>query len=396
MPIKLFYSLRVDQQCNSFFVYFHCNRHRLQQLERESEALDQSFQAYLRRQQMSKQQMNDDASKIWENYTLSKAALARFDRIEDKHNITTALQPKLTDTMKVDYVLNSTFYDDVDIQEVLKDLNEIKLLKSPRFDKNEAFPSKNGIFTFKAEKNELKSQKNGRKENQLERQTKVENRMRETQKLLAKPSIILEEPIEPIPEKPIIARTVAVATEPKVQQQIKKPESIADSNFKAKPLKTNGLAVASNHESITKPKDSIEFEKLLNSEKTTQNEEINEKSSNVKEIPGALTNGHSVDKQAIDPKENGSISDLKSRTNEVITAVTATEPSKPEPIEKVPIIAKENGSEKMTSAPSMTNGFAKKLTTFMPIVSDSDSAEISEQISIGQQRLIKSPEDFWI
>lgn len=377
-------------------------------MERESEQLDQSFQAYLRRQHISKQQMNDDASKIWENYTLSKAALAQFDKIEGKHNIATALQPKLTDTMKVDYVLNSTFYDDVNIQEVIKDLNEIKLLKSPRFNKNEAFPTRNGIFTFKSQKNEFKLQKNGQKGIELERQNKVENRMRASEKLLAKPTIILEKPAEPIREKPIITTAVEVAAEPKVMQQNKELNPNADSNLQNKTVKTNGAVIPSNHEAITKSKESIEIEKLLNSEKTTEKEEFTEKTSNVSlaKNTGAQTNGHSIDKQAVDviqntnepvaeeiQEENESI-ELK--PNEIITAITTTEPSKLEPIEKVPIAAKENGSLKITSASSMTNGFTKKLTTFMPIVSDSDSAEISEQISIGQQRLIKSPDDFWI
>lgn len=365
-----------------------------------------------------KQQMTDDASKIWQNYTLSKAALAQFDRIDDKHNISSALQPKLTDSMKVDYVLNSTFYDDVDIQEVLKDLNEIKLLKSPRFNKNEAFPKTNSFFTFKTPKNGLKPQKNEvksineRKENQFEKQTKVDNRMKTSEKLREKPSIITEKPIEPIVEKPVIATSVAIVTELKAQNN--QPKLSVDTDSQNKIPKINGSAVTINQETISKPKESIEIEKLPNTEKITQNEEIKVKQSEIKisksEIEvntGALTNGHSIDKEVEDAISNIKQQVAKeiekentlpvlSKPNEIITATTSTDEPKLDQIEKVPTTVKENGSIKMTSVTSMTNGFAKKLTTFTPIVSDSDSVEISEQISIGQQRLIKSPDDFWI
>lgn len=396
---------------NVFIVYFNCDRHRLQQLERESEELDQSFQAYLRRQQISKRQMNDDASKIWENYTLSKAALAQFDKIEDKHNIATAYQPKLTDAMKIDYVLNSTFLDDVDIEEVLKDLNEIKGLKSPRYNKNEAFPKSSSLFTFKSQNNGFKSF-NERKEHQFEKQTKVENRMKINEKFVEKPSIISEKPFNPILEKPITIVAVEVAAEPKATEpKDKEFKSNAETNLQIKKLNTNGAPpiITSNHELVTRTKESIEIEieKLLNAEKITQNEEIVENKSDVEIKAGALTNGHSIDKQANDTihntkqqevkeieKKNEALSPLK--LNGVISRTTTTAKSKLDVIETVPIVTvKENGSVQLTSK-TMINGFAKKLPTFMPIASDSDSAEISEQISIGQQRLIKSPDDFWI
>lgn len=435
---------------NLFLFYFICARHRLQQLERESEELDQSFQAYLRRQQILKQQMSDDASKIWENYTLSKAALAQFDKIEDKHNIAAAVyQSKLADSVKVDHVLNSTFYDDVDIEEVLKDLREIKRLKSPRFNKNEAFP-KNSLLTFKSHKNEFKSF-NNRDEKEIPE--KVDNRM----KLIGKPSIILEKPIKPILEKPMKTVAVEVTSEPKIQLRneeinsnvgfnshderrrtndstaitshrefiLEKPVKIVEVEMASQPKnqqqnegiklnveinsqdKVNGsIPMTLNRKLNTKSEESIELKKLPNSEETNQNEEIASKFSDMGMKTRTLANGHTNDKHESDAihrdakqqdaewieNETKSLSPLKVNDNIPTTAAE----SKVDLIEKLPIIVNGNGLKKQTSSATKINGFAKKFPTFEPIVSESDSAEISEQISIGQQRLIKSPDDFWI
>lgn len=50
---------------------FFC-RARLKQLELESEKLDESFQAYLKRQYNEKTQLNEDIAKIWENYQINR------------------------------------------------------------------------------------------------------------------------------------------------------------------------------------------------------------------------------------------------------------------------------------------------------------------------------------
>lgn len=91
----------------------------MQQLERESEQLDESFQAYLRRQKNLKQQMNSDVTQIWKNYNFSKAALEQFETIN----------PKLIHTTNIDFTLDDKVTDDDDL---LKDLHEIRQLRSPQ------------------------------------------------------------------------------------------------------------------------------------------------------------------------------------------------------------------------------------------------------------------------
>lgn len=365
-------------------------------MEHESEELDQSFQAYLRRQKILKQQMNNDASKIWENYTLSKAALDQIDKNEDKHTIANVNQPKLFEPMKVDHVINSIFYDDVDIEEVLKDLEEIKRLKSPRFNKTEALP-KNSLLSFKSQINEFRPIPK-RTKNRFEKQKKVENRLKSVEKLIEMPSIILENPILEKPTKTVV---MEMASEPKLQQQNEEIKSNIQTRSQDKHLKINGTVTISSDESNIIVNEPIELEKLLNSEKNTENEKIAAKTTNVEIHSGALTNGHLIEKYTSDSiqsvkqedakeikKESRPLSPLKEN------GIIKTE-SKVGLIEKLPITLEENGSVQATSTTN-TNGFVKKLTTFVSIVSESDSAEISEQISIGQQRISKSPEDFWI
>lgn len=102
----------------------------MQQLERESEQLDESFQAYLQRQQISKSQLKRDVSKIWKNYNLEKAALIQYNPSTDQTNLFRN-QPKLIETQNIDTVLNNSIKDDVDVRELLKDLKDVRQLESP-------------------------------------------------------------------------------------------------------------------------------------------------------------------------------------------------------------------------------------------------------------------------
>lgn len=106
-------------------------------MERESERLDESFQAYLRRQKSLKQQMNADVTQIWENYNLSKAALEQYDSVVGQANLTSNVS-KFLNTTIIDGTANDKMseYDDI-----LKDLEEIKQLASPQFDKDDLFPT---------------------------------------------------------------------------------------------------------------------------------------------------------------------------------------------------------------------------------------------------------------
>lgn len=375
-------------------VYF---RHRFQQLERESEELDQSFQVYLRRQQILKHQMNDDASKIWENYTMSKAALAQFDKIDDKHNAAAHHQP-IADSIKVDYVLNSTFYDDVDIDEVLRDLKEIKRMDSPRFDINEAFP-KNRLF--KSQKNGFKSFNGKRDDHYIEKPKKVEVKLMSSEKLAQKQVVALEKPIKSVVEpQPIQIVVAEIAPEPKTPQKEKETEPKANAadavNLHGTKLQMNGSTESKIVSNVVEPI----VEKLI------ENGEDSTKMSDLKQTSSAVMNGHASGhknsndvvqtlSQQKDEKEHENDKMKFSPPQIKVNGVTPPT-EKLDVIEKAPITSNGNGSIQKTSSVT-TNGFAKKLTTFTAIASDSDSAGISEQISIGQQRIIKSPDDdFWI
>lgn len=102
----------------------------MQQLERESEHLDESFQAYLQRQQSAKIQLKQDVSKIWENYNLEKAALVQYSPSVEQANVFTN-QSKLVQTRDIDSVLKDTIKEDAEIQDFLKDLHKIKPFESP-------------------------------------------------------------------------------------------------------------------------------------------------------------------------------------------------------------------------------------------------------------------------
>lgn len=132
----------------SFLKLFY--RTRLQQLERESEQLDESFQAYLRRQQMRKEQMNTNVTQIWESYNLSKAALEQFDSIVGQTNLMSNCS-KFINTTNIDYALNDELND---TDELLLDLQELRELKSPEFDKNEVFSTEK-VFAKKPRSNEF-------------------------------------------------------------------------------------------------------------------------------------------------------------------------------------------------------------------------------------------------
>lgn len=373
-------------------------------MERESEELDQSFQAYLRRQNILKQQMNDDASKIWENYSESKAALAKFDKIDNKHAASNGYHPNLVDVMPVEQVYNSTFQDDVDVQEVLKDLNDIKRLSSPRFNKNVAFPQDN-LIAFKSHVNKFESI--GHKEKIFERPTIVDKHEMLIQMPRPTPFRMTEKPIEKITKQ---ATANIVAESLTISKQIENIKSSTENQLKegTKPAKINA-----SDESNLKRKENLEVANEIETVKTIEkkiseteknekiavqslNEKVIEKSLSEKVVeinrPATLTNGFS--------KESLGNNDTVKTENKISSPVKVngtrklTEP-KVDVIEKLPTTASFwNG----LSPEKKINGIASKLTTFVSTLSESDSgsAEVSELISIGQQRLIKSPDDLWI
>lgn len=107
----------------------------MQELERESEQLDESFQLYLRRQKMMKRQMNDDVTHIWDSYNLSKAALEQYDSVSGQANLMHN-QSKFINTTNIDRALNFELNENEnDDDSILHEFHEIRQIKSPQFDK---------------------------------------------------------------------------------------------------------------------------------------------------------------------------------------------------------------------------------------------------------------------
>lgn len=406
-----------DLIINNFNLYFPFNlRVRLQQLERESEDLDQSFQAYLRRQQIMKQQMTNDASKIWENYSLSKAALSKYDSIGNQ-NINIAQQTSM-DQLKMDQFFNSTFKDDIDVHEVLKDLNEIRKLKSPPFDKNEAF-SKENLLPLKTQRNsinllthkqpvidynekffetqlkatlpEYKEFHFNHKEKfvENEKEKRIEEIKEQAEKNVKEKRIEMEKYIKQIsvpisnpgPSSKSIAPKLITTNlnESLKSMEIKLPEE------KPREKEMTGTLAAAK---ITNGKNIFSIE---NTEKKTDFIEatiLNDKKNVEKgEIPN-ISEEKKVAEATFNPlKLNGfhKTSEFEPKSNQT------------NGIEKQPESKTENSPKTKTLSQIKMNGFSSKLPTFVSRVSDSDSIEEgSEQISIGAQRAVKSPDDFWI
>ncbi|XP_031627765.1 uncharacterized protein LOC116343696 [Contarinia nasturtii] len=349
----------------------HAAKIRLQQLERESEDLDQSFQAYLRRQQISKKQMNDDATKIWENYNLSKAAIAKYNKIEDKLANTTIYHSKLVDAMT--QVQNSTFQDDVDIEE-----------------KN-AFSLKTQDSNINR-KTDIKSMF-GYNERLFDSQFKVT--LPETISQTQSQGSFIQKENDRKMEKQILTEEVV--------ERKKKNEK---RNEKIEEQKTETLATPAALSNISTPL----IEKNSNSLTQNKSGKVNgyEKSSEAEPASSAViinekkfeteTNGKKISDDMMNNGLNLQKDEPKIVTEDKHKTETKASPRKVNGFEKL-VDSKTNGISKLPSE----NG-VKKIPTikaiankFTTIASGSDSNESgSEQISIGAQRLVKSPDDFWI
>lgn len=75
--VRSFLVSRLNRFLSQFLSFLSslARRHRLQELEQESEKIDKSFQAYLKRQTIEKTRLSEDISKIWQNYNLEKSIL---------------------------------------------------------------------------------------------------------------------------------------------------------------------------------------------------------------------------------------------------------------------------------------------------------------------------------
>lgn len=394
----------------------------MQQLERESEDLDQSFQAYLRRQQMLKQQMNDDASKIWENYSLSKAALAQIDAIDNRSNNIKAHPTNSVDNIRIDQIWNSTFNDDVNIQDVLKDLSEIKRLKSPSFDKEKSFVKKN-LMSFKpqmstmdtiiekplnptieykeavfatqikttfAEKNvpillekDPKANIGRCQENGVEIIKENEKtQYQKDEKINAMPSHSLDVPSSFAPLK--LNGTTKSRTEIQFSEQ--KVQTIAQesSQERSSPKpSTSSTAVNEKNikrmENVQKSSEHLKHFATLNNETTVQNGENSKTPETQMEFKTKF-------------------SPLKMNGSSKPTVSAELKMNQANGTEKETIATNGNGyTNGQPIAGTFTYGYSSKLAKFVSRISDSESNEAeSDQISIGAQRLVKSPDDFWI
>lgn len=384
----IFISIRICTFQNFSFLL----RIRLQQLERESEVLDQSFQAYLRRQQISKQQMNEDASKIWENYSLSKAALADYGKTEDKHTI------PHSNVMKMDTVLNSTFHNDVDIEEVLKDLNEIKQLKSPTFNKKETF-SRESILrpkfsSYKVTTNFEIQPLIDQSKKLFDTQVKVKLPENQNTMIPQKTHDILprnDEAKEKQIERKIGLQRENTFTITPAPEPIPDPIGISTSLV----AKTQSENIMSNGYSLPKETSSPT---LVAKKTETKENGIHEIATNIPErVETAVT---LIDKIKEQKNGNVSTSDNKkeigiTNSSTKVNGFSKTTHSNINGTKKNSEVTVENGIKPVKC--STSNGFANKLTTFKTVASESDSIEAdSDLISIGAQRAIKSPDDFWI
>lgn len=64
-------------------------RHRLQELENESEQLDKSFQSYLKKQNEQKRVLADDIDKVWQQYERAKDNMIKTFVVPDRRNVAT-------------------------------------------------------------------------------------------------------------------------------------------------------------------------------------------------------------------------------------------------------------------------------------------------------------------
>lgn len=95
-----------------------------------------------------KRQMKEDVTNIWDSYNLSKAALEQYDCASGQANLTHN-QPKLISTTNIDGAPNFELNDNEnDDDSILCELQEIRQVRSPQFDKNEIF-SREAVFGSK-------------------------------------------------------------------------------------------------------------------------------------------------------------------------------------------------------------------------------------------------------
>lgn len=407
-----------------FFRFLSQNRARLQQLERESEELDQSFQAYLRRQQLIKQQMNDDASKIWQNYSLSKAALAQYDKIDDKDVV---YHSNLVVKENMDKVVNSTFQDDVDIEGVLKDLNEIKRLKSPTFDKNGAFANVK-ILPSKLHGNKINTHFesgpafdfNNKMFNLQVKDCPID---RQNDKFSQNGSGIPPRS-DKVKDKEI--ENVREREKEEEEEKMTEMESLRDrgksiaSTFTFTPVSTQGTDATPNTNQIDVALNLQTKQQTINLTSNGNNSVTENTTKSAAATGNAKENGtkESDGKQDVRPTERADTSNVTLNNGSHLQNAKIANTNNERGIESTTIESKINGFSKSSPLkvngshemvdvsvsngfkPTIqlaTNGLADKLTKFSKIGSESEGIESdSEHISIGAQRIIKSPDDFWI
>lgn len=362
--------------------------------------------------------MNDDASKIWENYSMSKAALSQFDVIENKCANALTFGSKINGIAKMNPVINSTFNDDVDIQEVLRDLNEIKRLKSPRFDTKGAFTNST-IFPLKHQENSINStvfkMKSSEERNLLSeyRLSLVDSRVplhdskvtfRNEKLELPKDQI---ESVRPEPKENVFLEVQSSAQaipNSTIQNQIENLtlNTVAEIELsQRKSDKENRLVEKNNGERRANVQSNGVHLTIDTKESATKNV-ICENSTK----PNGNTmqkNGHVDFAKQLNGKKEDEKNDLNQRENEVpsttngsmkLNGLNKSIEFNMDRIEELSEKHLENGLK--NSLASMANGFATKKMAFVSKISESDSNEIdSDQISIGPQR-VKSPDDFWI
>lgn len=329
-------------------------------MENEGEKLDESFQAYLKRQHTDKNQLNEDLSKIWQNYNFGKSILGQ-------HNLLSVQCLSLKEQQKTALPLysNSSTKDltayQADINKQLNDVNKIRSFENPfkKFSPADLFSDKRALKSATSFDLKRASKSSSSQTINYLNQNADENE-----------------------NKSIIKIT-------------DKTDRSSDSSYEQFPS-----ALKKNNEDFHLDRDNLKenaVNKIISD--SFDLKENNQKESEIRKS-ALLSGGESIDK-------NLNVKLMSEQKCEVSSE------NKPVTVEKIVINNNDNNKTNLANgisadtfdAPIQTissdvvdnNMNRPKLSTFVPVHTSSSASETEEiqQISIGPAKNSSSPEDFW-